>query len=328
MYLKRTFPRWCLPLLLAIGGAAVAEPSPAGSAPAAPAVESGYVEVDGGRIFYEAAGRGPAVVMIHDGLLHRETWDAQFEAFAASHRVIRWDRRGYGRSEAPRAPFSHRDDLLALMQALEVERAALMGCSSGSLLAMEFALEHPERVSALVLVGPIVSGFGFSEHFRTRGGRGLPPRDAPVEEKIAYWTSKDPWIVAPESVAARETLRALLTANPQNLTHAGPRGRPPGRPTRSRLSEIEVPTLIVVGESDIPDVHTHAGVIEAGIDGAERVVLVDGGHLCHLEAPRAFNRVVLGFLESPRGLLQSDHPRSAADRRFRDGQEEDPDARR
>jgi len=83
------------------------------------AVESGYIEVEGGRIFYEAAGDGPAVVMIHDGLLHRETWSSQFAGFAESHRVIRWDRRGYGRSDSPDAPFRNLDDLFALMKALE-----------------------------------------------------------------------------------------------------------------------------------------------------------------------------------------------------------------
>ncbi len=296
--MKRTIPRRWLPVLLAVCGTVVAARSSAEPAPDASAVESGYIEVKGGRIFYEVAGQGPALVMIHDGLLHRETWNAQFAAFSRSHRVIRWDRRGYGRSDPPRAAFSNRDDLLAVMKGLGVDRATLMGCSSGSLLAIEFALEHPDMVSALVLVGPIVSGFEFSEHFRTRGGRGMPRSDASVDEKIAYWTSKDPWIMAPGNVAAREAMRALLAANPQNLTRSGPRGLPPDRPTRSRLSQIEVPTLIVVGESDIPDVHTHIGVIQAGIDGAERVVLARSGHLCHLEVPEAFNRVVLGFLEA------------------------------
>ena len=157
------------------------------------AVESGYVEVEGGKIFYEAAGLGPAVVMIHDGLFHRETWNPQFVSFTESHRVIRWDRRGYGRSDSPNAPFTNLDDLFALMTALEVERASLVGCSSGGLLAIEFTLVHPDMVSSLVLEGPIVSGFGFSEHFRTRGDRGIPNRDAPVDQRIEYWTATDPW---------------------------------------------------------------------------------------------------------------------------------------
>jgi pimeloyl-ACP methyl ester carboxylesterase len=273
--------------------AVAAQPSPGEPGP----VESGFVEVEGGRIFYEAAGHGPAVVMIHDGLLHRETWDAQFATFASSHRVIRWDRRGYGRSDRPNAQFSNLDDLFALMKALEVERASLVGCSFGSLVAIEFTLDHPDMVSSLTLVGPIVSGFGFSDHFKTRGDRGMPGRDAPVEQKIEYWTATDPWIMAPESTAARKTMRSLLIENPQNLTGAGGFARFPGWTSMGRLSEINVPTLLVVGESDIPDVHSHAGVIQAGISGSSRVVLTHSGHLPHLEVPDAFNQVVLDFLE-------------------------------
>lgn len=286
------------PTVLFVLGLSVINTVTAQPAPGEPGtVKSGYVEVEGGRIFYEAAGHGPAVVMIHDGLLHRETWNAQFAGFAESHRVIRWDRRGYGRSDSPNAPFRNIDDLFALMTALDVEHASLVGCSSGSLLAIEFALEHPEMVSSLVLVGPIVSGFGFSEHFKTRGDRGMPDRDAPVDEKIDYWTAMDPWLMAPDSTAARKAMRSLMVENPQNLTGSGSFARWSGFSCQGRLSEIEVPTLIVVGESDIPDVHTHAGVIEGGIEGSRRVVLTHSGHLAHFEVPDAFNRVVLDFLE-------------------------------
>jgi pimeloyl-ACP methyl ester carboxylesterase len=184
------------------------------------------------------------------------------------------------------------------MNGLNVKRATLMGCSSGSLLAMEFALDHPDRVSALVLVGPIISGFEFSAHFRTRGGRGMPQTDATVEEEIAYWTLQDPWIMDKGSAVARKAMRDLLKANPHNLKRTGPRGRPPDQPVRGRLPKIAVPTLLVVGESDIPDVHTHIGVIQSGIQGAERIVLAHSGHLCHMEVPEAFNQTVLRFLKT------------------------------
>jgi pimeloyl-ACP methyl ester carboxylesterase len=261
-------------------------------------VESGYVEVDGGRIFYEAAGQGPAVIMIHDGILHSVTWDAQFKALAGSHKVIRWDRRGYGRSDSPKSPFSNLADLLELMNVLKIERATLMGCSSGGLLAIDFALEHPERISSLVLVGPIISGFGFSQHFYTRGDRGYPKADAPVAERINYWARIDPWITAPESKAAKDKIEALLRANPQNMSGGGRYARGPGRSAMGLLSEIKVPTLILAGESDIPDVHAHIGVIQVGIVGSQRVVLPHCGHLAHFEVPDSFNKVVLDFLKT------------------------------
>lgn len=263
----------------------------------APAVESGYIEVDGGRIFYEAAGQGPVIVMIHDGLLHRETWNAQFSVFAKRYRAIRWDRRGYGRSTEPTKQFSQLDDLGSVIKALKIDRATLLACSAGGLLAIHFALDHPRIVSALVLVGPIVSGMEFSDHFASRGDRGRPANDARIEQKIEYWASKDPWIMAPESAAARQKLKTLMTANPQNLMGAGQQFATwPDQPALPRLSQIKVPTLLVVGESDIPDVHAHVGAIQAGIAGSKRVVLNHSGHLPHIEVPDAFNEVVLGFL--------------------------------
>lgn len=271
---------------------------PPGDGSTALPVDSGFVEVEGGKFFYQATGSGPALIMIHDGLIHSATWDAQFAAFADRYRVIRWDRRGYGRSDPPTAPFSNVDDLLALMKALDIERATLMGCSAGGLLAISFALEHPDRVSALVLVGPIVSGLGFSDHFITRGGRGMPDKDAPVAKQIEYWTGKDPWILAPSSKAAKRKMKKLLTANPQNLTGSAPHARWPKEPALGRLGQIHVPALIVVGEADIPDVHAHVGAIQAGIAGSERVVLTRAGHLVHMEVPEAFNQVVLDFLEA------------------------------
>jgi len=128
----------------------------------------------------------------------------------------------------------------------------------------------------------------------------MPGREAQVEQKIEYWTASDPWIMAPENTAARQTMRSLLTKNPRNLTGSGQFARSPGWSCMGRLSEIEVPTLIVVGEFDIPDVHSHAGVIQAGISGSERVVLPRSGHLPHIEVPEEFNRVVLEFLDPTR----------------------------
>jgi 3-oxoadipate enol-lactonase len=114
------------------------------------------------------------VVLSHDGLLHSESWDAQFGALAAGHRVARWDRRGYGRSPRPAAPFSSVEDLAAVVRALSDEPATLVGCSFGGFFSLQCALDHPRLVAALVLVGPVVTGLPLSEHFLTRGGRPRP----------------------------------------------------------------------------------------------------------------------------------------------------------
>jgi 3-oxoadipate enol-lactonase len=256
--------------------------------------EASPLAVDG--VHAEVAGSGPPVVLSHDGLLHSESWDAQFGALAADHRVARWDRRGYGRSPRPIAPYSSVEDLAAVVCAVSDARATLVGCSFGGFVSLQCTLDHPWLVAALVLVGPVVTGLPLSEHFLTRGGRPSPSPDAPAGEQVAYWSGTDPWFVAPANTAARQRLRELLTANPQNVRPPMELERQPERPALPRLGEIAVPTLIVAGEQDIADVHAHCGAIEAAIPGARRVVLPGSGHVPHLEVPEAFNRVVRDFL--------------------------------
>ena len=136
---------------------------------------TGFVDVPRGRLWYEATGAGPALVLIHDGLLPSETWDAQVEPLARHFRVVRYDRRRYGRATTETDDYSNIDDLKALLDHLRLSSAVLLGCSSGGGLALDFAVAEKERVAALVLVGPVVSGFGYSGHFSERGLRNAAP---------------------------------------------------------------------------------------------------------------------------------------------------------
>jgi 3-oxoadipate enol-lactonase len=259
--------------------------------------EHGYIRVERDQLFYDMAGEGKVVVLLHDGLLHRATWDQQFNALAERFRVIRYDRRGYGRSLRPREPYSDVNDLCTLLDSLGVKSAALVGCSSGGGLAIDFTLEHPERVDALVLVGAVVSGLEYSEHFETRGGRWAWSEETSVEEVIHYWTMIDPYEIAPQNMDVKERVKRLLSVCPQNLDVETQQLRePPKRTAVSFLNEINVPVLVVVGEFDIPDVHAHAGAIQACVPDAWRVVISGVGHLVHIEAPKMFNELVLEFL--------------------------------
>ena len=255
--------------------------------------EAGYAEVSQGRLYYEVAGQGRALVLLHDGLLHCEVWDEQVPAFSRQYTVIRYDRRGYGHSPAPADDYSNVDDLLALLRSLHVERAILVGASGGGEVALNFAVAHPDMVDALVLSGGVVDSLGYSSHFLRRVIANFGSDTASAIEK---WIN-DKYEIAPQSARARERMRALLTANPQNL---GPekdqREKPATNRGLERLADIRVPTLILVGEDDIPDVHAHAGAIESRIVGAKRIVVSDAGHLVSLERPEVFNELVLEFL--------------------------------
>jgi len=264
-------------------------------------MESGYLNLPGGRLFYEKAGQGEPIVLLHDGLLHREVWDDQFKVWSADHTVVRYDRRGYGASDLPTEPYSNVDDLAAIFEHFKIDSAVVMGMSAGGRLALDFTLQHPHRVTHLVLVGAVVSGMPYSQHFWNRGGQLTPEIIADPDRYRNYWTDIDPYDIWEGSTEARQRARVLLAANPHNLGGDKDRlGVAPARPAINYLNEIKVPTLIVVGEYDIADVHAHAGAIEAGIAGSSRVVVTGSGHLVPLEQPEQFMQVVGTFMMEAR----------------------------
>lgn len=261
--------------------------------------DSGYVSVEGDRLYYEIAGKGNNVVLLHDGLIHREIWDGQFRELAKTFRVMRYDRRGYGKSSNPRVPFSNIDDLNQLFIQLKIDSAVVFGMSAGGGIAVDFTLEHPGKVTALVLVGAVVSGYGYSSHMVTRGGRiSLEELIADPQKFIQYFGWEDPYTLFSENIKARERFVGLLEANPMNLNlDKFKLQKARDRPAVKFLSEIKVPTLVLVGEHDIPDVHAHSGVIEVGIPNAKREVVLKAGHLIPLEQPEVFNAAVLAFFK-------------------------------
>src|SRR5712691_3775284 len=119
---------------------------------------AGIAYVNGTSLYYELAGKGPAVVLVHGGLVDSRLWDDQMKAFSKSYHVVRYDLRGFGRSRAATDPFSHIEDLRAVLDFLKIERATVIGLSLGGIIAADFTLEYPERVERLVLVGAGLRG--------------------------------------------------------------------------------------------------------------------------------------------------------------------------
>jgi pimeloyl-ACP methyl ester carboxylesterase len=261
-------------------------------------VTSNYLVLEEDSLYYEVSGQGnEAIIFIHDGLIHSEVWDNQFFVFAEKFRVIRYDRRGYGRSSQPENAFSNIEDLNQVFTHLKIEKAILIGMSAGGGLAIDFTLKYPDKVSSLVVVGAVVGGFSYSEHFLTRGGRLTAADYADQENLLHYFVKEDPYEIAPQNIQVKDKVWALMEAYPHNLDLT--RGRlsiPPDRLAIDILDEIKSPTFIVVGEYDIPDVFVHAGAIESGISSAEKVIIQGAAHLVPLEQPEAFNERILLFL--------------------------------
>jgi 3-oxoadipate enol-lactonase len=254
------------------------------------------LDVDGTKLYYEECGSGPhAVVLVHDGVLDSSVWDNVWPEFCKNFHAIRYDRRGYGRSPAATRGHYAADDFGAILRGLKVERVAIVGSSHGGEISINFTLGHPEMVEQLVLVGAVVGGMPYSEHFLERGeALGKPLEKGDIKGAITAAT-KDRYLTAPGSDAARKRMADILLANSQDLTH--PELELPVKPALPRLGEMHIPTLLLVGDADIPDVHAHAGAIEAGIPRARRVVIHDVGHLMYLEKPAEFSRIVIEFLK-------------------------------
>jgi 3-oxoadipate enol-lactonase len=268
------------------------------------AVKTGYAPYNGAKLYFETRGDGPALVFIHAGVSDHRMWDPQFEAFAARFQVVRFDLRGFGKSAMPEESFALRDDLLAVLRHLGIGKAALVGCSMGGAIAIDFSLEHPEMVTALVPVGAGVSGWTdwspesiklFTE-MMALAQKG--DADAAFEISAHYWIdgpSRDAARVEPKYRARARQLylenfspkmpRAEITLNP---------------PAIQRLGEIKCPTMVVIGDCDAPDLQKLAQTLAREIPGATMTTIANAAHLPNLEHPGQFNRMLEDFVAALR----------------------------
>jgi 3-oxoadipate enol-lactonase len=247
---------------------------------------SGYLDVGGSKIYYETCGVGPVIALLHDGLLDAVTWDEVWQPLATGHRVVRYDRRGYGRSDPATASFSPEEDLAKLLRYLQVEHALIAGSSSGGALAIDFAVAHPELVDGLFLIGPVLHGMEFRPEFGERAKRNNEPMErGDVKAWAANW-SQDRFLIAGSDDSARRKVYEQLVANAEKLkNYDSTFERKLSPPAGDRLSEIKVPTAILVGEADIADVQAHSRAINAGIRGSTLHIVKQAGHLIQLEKP-------------------------------------------
>lgn len=255
--------------------------------------QSGLAEVNGTSLYYEAAGKGRAVVLIHGGLVDGRLWDAQMGPLSKHFRVVRYDLRGFGRSADAPEPFSHIEDLRALLDFLKVERASLVGLSLGGIVAADFALEHPARVERLVLVGPGL-----------RGDKQPPPKDvaASIEaasrgaEAFADATMKrELYAAVRPGSGAHKLLRRMLLDNYKALSTFRLL-KYPEPPTAERLGQIKAPTLVVIGSRDGSNLLNIADTLASGIPGARKVTIQGSSHHPPVERPKEFNRILSDFL--------------------------------
>jgi pimeloyl-ACP methyl ester carboxylesterase len=265
---------------------------------------SGTVEVDGGKLFYETAGQGETLVLVHAGFVDSRMWDEQWEAFSQHFRVVRFDMLGFGRSDPATGPAARRRELQSVLEQLGVERAVLLGCSLGGGACIDLALEHPELVSALIPVSSVPGGFELQGEpprylFEMMGAVQQGDLDRASELQIRIWV--DGIYREPEQVdadvrqRAKEMNRIALERGTMVVADAQPRA-PLDPPAVGRLGKIAAPALVIAGTLDHPEILRAADVMAAAIPGAQKVVISGGAHLPNMDNPAAFNRAVLDFL--------------------------------
>jgi 3-oxoadipate enol-lactonase len=265
--------------------------------------EVGDANINGTRIHYECAGAGAPVVFIHAGVSDSRMWDPQVDVFARKYRVIRYDLRGFGQTPMPEGEYALRDDLHALLKHLSIAKAALIGCSMGGATAIDFTLEHPDMVSALVAVGAGVSGYVPTESASFTFWGELVSAiqkgdlDRAREMEAALWLDGVGRDASQIDAKYRARARELHRENfkPEHLLRPERALKPPAI---ERLGEIAAPTLVMGGDRDAPEMLPLAKRIAAEVKGARLELIVNAAHLPSLEHPEQFNRIVLEFLAS------------------------------
>ena len=265
------------------------------------------LERPGATLVLQMKGQGETLVFLHAGVADKRMWRPQLAAFADSHRAVAYDRRGFGETEAEDVPFSHIDDLKAVLDALDAEQATLVGCSQGGRIALDFCLTHPARVIGLVLVAPAVSGAAWLEQFSERVQARLDELDkaeetgdlAKVNELEAQL-----WLDGPASPAGRvsgELREMFLDMNGLALAKSEltQEAEPPS--ALGRLSNITAPTLLLWGELDFSHVRERCRELLATIPNAAGKELKGAAHLPNLELAEQVNERLRTFLEGSAG---------------------------
>jgi pimeloyl-ACP methyl ester carboxylesterase len=260
------------------------------------------VTLNGARIHYERSGAGFPVLFIHAGIADSRMWEPQAAAFADRFDMIRPDLRGFGDTELPAAPYSGLADIVALLDRLEIDRAHVVGCSMGGTLAIDLALEHPQRVERLVLVAAGVSGSNLGATDAALFTE-IEDADKAGDMDAVNRAEVRLWVDGPRrrEGSAPATVRALvLDMNGRSLhtDWASAEAQPIDRPAIDRLGEISAPTLVIVGDQDLPHCLANADLITSKVPGARKVIIKDTAHLPSLERPEEFNPVLLDFLTS------------------------------
>jgi 3-oxoadipate enol-lactonase len=264
-----------------------------------------FVDVPGSRLFAVEEGAGPPIVLLHAWVANHRAWDAMVPGLVgAGHRVIRYDMRSFGASPTQDVEFSHRTDLLAVMDAFGIEKAAIVGNSGGGRTAIETAVEFPGRVEAVVAVGAGLQGYAgeiapveralFAEWAQVSGTDPIDV-DAITELGLRVWLDGPGQPPDRVPAAVRESLRAMSRPlnEPARVRGTAIELDPP---IIDRMSDLRCPVLAIAGALDLVSIAGAALRMEADAPNTRAAIMPGVAHMIGMEAPEALNAMVLEFL--------------------------------
>lgn len=262
-----------------------------------PDKQTGHAEVNGTRLYYELEGEGQPLVLIHGFGTNTSLWDPQLPALVPNCRVLRYDMRGFGQSAPESGPHRSAEDLAALLDHLNLPAAHLAGLSLGGQVAIHFAIQFPERTLSVTAADAMVRGVATMEQFsaslkalwQTANSEG-------IDAAKVLWTRHPLFEPALRDPALAQRITEMLAPYDGYHWLHGDTQIPLEPPAAERLHEITAPTLVLVGELDLPEFLDMSDALAQRIPRARKVVLRGTGHVSNMEAPIAFNTAVLDFL--------------------------------
>jgi len=265
-----------------------------------------HLDVPGATLYFETDGEAsaPALLLIHAGIANLRMWDPQVDALKGGHYVVRFDTRGFGKTRTDDVEFSDQADAVSILDHLGVERATVIGCSRGGRIAIDLALEHPERVAGLVTIGSAPSGFPDLE-LTAEEDELFDRMDAAFDAKD-WQTLNDLevrlWSVGP--LRREEDLDPAFVAtayelNRANLPHVEeqPTPIPLEPPAYDRVVDIDVPALVMVGDHDLSEHLAQYEYLSTNLPRADSVRFPSSAHIPNVEQPEEFERVLLDWLK-------------------------------
>ncbi len=256
-------------------------------------IQKDFAYINGTKIYYEVAGRGKALVLVHGFTLDHRMWDDQFVKFSSFNKVIRYDMRGFGKSALPTSDaYSHAIDLRCLLEFLNIKSANVLGFSMGGEVALDFALNFSGILNSLILVDSWLSGYP-----GTGGRSGFKMTNLKVEDAKKIWFEHPIF----DTIRFKQDLFLKIEKIVSDYKFWHSNKKDPAyklfSDAKKFLPKIDKPVLIIIGQYDLPDYHAIAKILYDEIGNCQKVIIENSGHITNIEAPEKFYGTVKNFIE-------------------------------